>query len=277
MKWNFSDQINPHFCERQYFMEVMNKLQSLNILDDSYNFIITNYGDETLPLYENGKKNIVIYLSDEYGIWKNWFEKADVIFRTYPRENFFDNKKIFPIPCGLVMPDWVQYKMEEPKKKLSERKYDFFYSGQVSPNRYPFLSKLESVTKGFNGILKHTQNFRTGFTIDEYFQIMNETKISFVPLGKVIPESFRYMESFESGCVVITDFPIDQYKHIWYYQNSPAIFIRDYNQITSELISNVLNNIDDYLDKNLKYYNDFLSTKAVANYIIYILKQKGLL
>lgn len=282
MKWNFSDQINPHFCERQFFKEVLNKLQSLNIFDDTFNFIITNYGDETLPLYESGKKNIIIYLSDEYGITKNWFNKVDVIFRTYPRERFFDNVKIFPIPCGLVMPDWVQYKMEEPKKKLSERKYDYFYSGQNSPNRYPFLSKVEPAVKGLNGILKHTQNFRTGFTIDEYFQIMNETKISFVPLGKVIPESFRYMESFESGCMVVTDFPIDQYKHIWYYKESPAIFIRNYNELDERFIRNILDNInsdenDNYKKESIEYYDKFLSTKAVANYIIYILKSKGLL
>src|SRR5574343_554372 len=141
MKWNFSDQINPHFCERQYFKEVLTKLQSLNIFDDSFNFIITNCEDNSLPLYENGKKNIIIYLSDEYGITKNWFGKVDVIFRTYPRERFFDNIKIFPIPCGLVMPDFVTYKMEQPKKKLIERKYDYFYSGQLCPNRAIFLSK----------------------------------------------------------------------------------------------------------------------------------------
>lgn len=72
MKWNFSEQINPHFCERQFFIEVMNKLQSLNIFNDSFNFIITNYDDNTLPLYEEGKHNIVIYLSIVYPVLKFW-------------------------------------------------------------------------------------------------------------------------------------------------------------------------------------------------------------
>ena len=118
MKWNFSEQINPHFCERQFFKEVLDKIQSTNILRDSFNFIVTNYDDNTLPLYEDGKRNIVIYLSDEYGIFKNWFNKVDVVFRTYPKTGNFDNKKIFAIPCGLVMPDYVQYKIEQPKKKI---------------------------------------------------------------------------------------------------------------------------------------------------------------
>jgi hypothetical protein len=249
----------------------MNKLTNL---DDTYNFIVTNYEDYTLPLYEKDKKNIVLYLSDEYGIYRNWFNKVDLVFRTYPRGNNFDNKKIFPIPCGLVMPDYVTYKMEEPKKKLSDRKYDFFYSGQESPKRYEFLKRVTESTKDFNGILRNTQNFRTGYTIDEYFQIMNETKISFVPLGKVIPESFRYMESFESGCLVITDFPIDEYKDIWYYKESPAIFIKNYDEINDYLIDNAISNIDVLAEDNLKYYNDFLSTTAVAKYIECIIKEK---
>lgn len=280
MKWNFSQQINPHFCERQFFKEVMNKIEFLNIFDDSYNFILSNYEDNDLPLYEDGKKNIVIYLSDEYGIIKSWFSKTDLIFRTYPRDRNFDNIKIFPIPCGLVMPDYVQYKMEQPKKKMNERKYDYFYSGQKSPNRMGFLSKAEQATKEFNGIFRHTENFRTGYTIDEYFQIMNETKISIVPVGKVIPESFRYMESYESGCIVLTDFPIHQYRHIWYYKESPAFQVDNFPeyplQVDSELITEILHNADINHERSIRYYNDFLSTKAVANYIIYILKQKGL-
>ena len=70
------------------------------------------------------------------------------------------------------MPDYVQYKMEQPKKPLSERKYDFFYSGQVSPNRESFLKIVTDATKNFNGILRHTQNFRTGYTIDKYMTIL---------------------------------------------------------------------------------------------------------
>lgn len=273
MKWNFSQQINPHFCERQFFVEVMNKL---SYLDDSFNFIITNYDDLTLPLYEKDKKNIVLYLSDEYGIYRNWFNKVDLVFRTYPRKGNYDNKKVFPIPCGLVMPDYVTYKMEQPKKKLSDRKYDFFYSGQQSPNRFEFLKKITEATKDsdLNGIIRHTQNFRTGYTIDEYFQIMNETKISFVPLGKVIPESFRYMESFESGCLVITDFPIQDYKDIWYYKESPAVFISNYEEINDYLIDNAIANIDFFEEDNLKYYDNYLSTKAVSNYINQIIKDK---
>jgi hypothetical protein len=219
--------------------------------------------------------NIVIYLSDEYGINKIWFNKVDLIFRTYPRKGFCDNKKIFPIPCGLVMPDFVKYQMEQPKKKLSERRYDFFYSGQLAPNRESFLSKIASITKNFNGILRNTASFRTGYSIDEYFQIMNESRISFVPLGKVIPESFRYMESFESGCVVITDFPIGEYKHLWYYKESPAIFTTNMAYPISEaFIKDILDNIDTYYERNLKYYEDFLSTNAVAGYINHITKQK---
>lgn len=273
MTWNFSPQIEPNFCERQFFKEVMNKLYHL---DDNYNFIITNYDDNNLSLFKPNKINIVIYVSDEYGISKTWFNKVDLIFRTYPIKGHFDNIKIFPIPLGLVMPDFVTYKIEKPKKKLSERKYDCFYSGQPSPNRVLFTDSIKKSLSGSNlkGIYRETTGFRTGFSIDDYFKIMNETKISLVPLGKVLPESFRYMESFESECVVVSDFPFENYKDIWYYKESPAIFIKNYNDINLKFIEQILNNIDSYQERNKNYYNDFLSTNAVSKFIINIINEK---
>ena len=274
MIWNFSKQVEANFCERQFFKKVAEKL---SILDDSYNLIITCCYDETLDLYNKDKKNIVIYLSDEYGIFKNWFNKVDLIFRTYPRKGFFDNKQIFPIPLGLVMPDFVTYKMEQPKNKLSERKYDYFYSGQISPNRTQFVNQIKNVVKQMpelNGIIKETNGFRTGFSIDEYYEIMNETKISFVPLGKVIPESFRYMESFESGCVVVTDFPLHMNKDIWYYKNSSAFLVGSYSQINPTSIRKILDNIDTYGEKSINYYNNYLSTDATSKFIIETINNK---
>lgn len=72
----------------------------------------------------------------------------------------------------------------------------------------------------------------------------------------------------------------DEYFNIMnerYYKESPAIFIRDYNEINERFVRNILENIDTYYEKNLKYYNDFLSTKAVSNYIIYMNNYKKLL
>jgi len=267
MIWNFSEHVVSNFCERQFFKKVAEKLTHL---DDTYNLIITSCYDDKLDLYKENMKNIVIYVSDEYGVFKNWFNKTDLIFRTYPRKGFFDNMKIFPIPLGLVMPDFVTYDLEQPKKKLSERKYDYFYSGQPAPNRSNFVKSIMNSTKpltNLNGIIQETTSFRTGYPIDEYFKIMNETKISFVPLGKVIPESFRYMESFESGCVVVTDFPLRMNKSIWYYKESPAIVVDFYEQLTPSFIQNILDNIDSYYEKNLNYYNNFLSTDATSKFI----------
>ena len=275
MIWNFSKEVEPNFCERQYFKRVAEKLSPH--FDDSYNLIITCCYDETLDLYNKDKKNIVIYLSDEYGIFKNWFNKVDLVFRTYPRKGFFDNLKIFPIPLGLVMPDFVTYELEKPKKKLSERKYDYFYSGQPSPNRTQFVNQIKNVVKQLpelNGIIRETTSFRTGYPIDEYFQILNETKISFVPLGKVIPESFRFMESFESECVVVTDFPLHMNKDIWYYRECPAFVVGIYSQITTDLIKNILQNIDTHQEKSIKYYNEKLSTDTTCRFIIDTINKK---
>ncbi|MCK9417388.1 hypothetical protein M0Q97_12180, partial [Candidatus Dojkabacteria bacterium] len=73
------------------------------------------------------------------------------------------------------------------------------------------------------------------------------------------------VEAFGSGCIVITTNKDD----IWYYRNSPAFFINSWSELNENLIENILSmNLDKVYEKNLYYYKDSLSEKAVANYIM---------
>src|SRR5690606_16149205 len=106
--------------------------------------------------------------------------------------------------------------------------------------------------------------FRTGIKIDDYYKILGNTKISLAPIGTTI-DTFRYIESFGSGCIVITT----KKDNIWYYENAPCVFINDWNELNEKMIDNILNNNLDYIyEKNLAYYKDKLSEESVANYII---------
>ena len=89
------------------------------------------------------------------------------------------------------------------------------------------------------------------------------------------PDSFRYVEALGSGCIVImtSGYPShmqnERKDSLWYYKDSPSIFINSWNDLNEKLIQNILNsNIDDIYQKNLKYYNEKLSEQAVANYMI---------
>jgi hypothetical protein len=101
-------------------------------------------------------------------------------------------------------------------------------------------------------------------------EMLSESKICLVPSG-YSPETFRYSESFGSGCIVITD-SID---NVWYYHHTPAIVVPNWSVVTEQFLINILNsNINEIQQKNLEYYEKCLSPESNANYIINIINSK---
>ena len=182
-------------CELGYLEKIFSLLEKE--LDDDYLFIIgrTNTQQEEIQLYEFLKdkegKLYYIYLSDEFRkipLYSNRFKK---IFRTYNSKGVYDNKKIYPIPCGYSSGHrngW--YDGEKEKKNLKDRELDLFYSGQESPNRLTFQRKINNFKNQYKTLINITNGFSFGFPILEYYSHLQNSKIALVPDGAVIPESF---------------------------------------------------------------------------------------
>jgi len=263
-------EIDENFwCETRYLNNVYDIIKDQLIGD--YSIVITP-NLRTLP--KTNYKKIVILTGDELGrLESNPYPNDDVaaIFRIYNVTGRFDEKFIFPIPCGY---NWTMHsdpskKMVKmyPDKKISERKYDIFYSGQMCIyDRSVLMYNLNQLisTNKFNILSQVTPTFRSGVPIDEYYKLLGDTKISLAPDGTSV-DTFRYTESFGSGCIVISTNKND----IWYYRNSPVFLINSWNELNENLINHILSlDIDDIYIKNLQYYKDYLSEDAVANYII---------
>lgn len=274
--------VEPYKWELPYLLKTLEFLKK--DLDNSYHFIIARTNNPTeIAQYKktlkNDKKNILILLSDEAGIKPYFQEQLFLTFRTYNRKVLFDNVNIFPIPCGFCGANkgFVYENMEQEKKPLIDREYDVFYSGQVSPNRMTFINKIKSIKDNFNSIIQITNGFAQGFSLEDYYKYMSNSKICLVPDGAVIPESFRYFEAFENNCIVITSYPKnnDMYNH-WYYEKSPAIFIKDWNELSVEMIKNLLESkeLNKYNIKNKEYFENYLSSKSLSNYILEKIKNK---
>ena len=283
MIYTIAPHVNKVVCEPPFFIKVFEMLEDK--LDDTHHFIIgrINNPDEkklTLSCIIPGKKNILIMLSDEAGIRPDIIDiHFDMIFRTYSNKKLYDDKKVFAVPCGFSCSygncfgknDWIYNDMEKPKTKLVDRKYDIFYSGQMSPNRVYCVNTLNNLKNNYKAIVNVTPSFAKGYELDEYYMLMQNSKIAIVPNGAVVPESFRYFEAFESNCIVISSFPvhIDVYNN-WFYHDSPAIFLKDWSQLTKELIDSLLTveNLEKYQIANRKYFDNNLSTNAIAKYIL---------
>ncbi len=283
MKITVSKHVIFNVCEPPYLVKSLNYLKELS---DDYHFIISriNNKDEiniTESLIEIGKKNILILLSDEAGIIPPNIDKYFLIFRTYARKSLLSDK-IYPIPCGFSCSyggyfgknDWMYDDMETPKTNLVDREYDIFYSGQISPNRISFINKINSIKNNFNSNINLTTGFASGFQLNDYYSMMQNSKIALVPNGAVVPESFRYFEAVESNCIIITSYPIknDEYNH-WFYDGSPAIFLNDWEELSIELIESLLKKekLEEYNIKNREYFDNNISTKSLSKYILNII------
>ena len=277
MLLKFSKMVNEYECENLYIKEIYNCLKDK--LDDSYNFIVarTNTPQEVQQFKEDiitSKKNILLFKSDEIGIIPPFLDDLFLVFRTYNNTNLVDYKKIFPIPCGYATSFDYSYNNSiydrKEKKNLINREYDFFFSGQMSPERNEMVNILNSIKNKYNCIVNSTDKFASGYILNDYYDLLSNSKIAFVPKGVVIPESFRYFEGFECNCIVITTLPHNDLYNIWYYEKSPAIFLNNWNELTEDLINKLLvkDNLENYELLNKEYFNNYISTKAVSNYIL---------
>ncbi len=270
----YSEKITDNFCELKYLHKIISVLE--NEINDNYALVIVNDQCITLPQVPSGLIKIVIMLSDEIGIVPPWIDDANIIFRSPARNEMCDYSKIFPIPLGFNGPlIGNSYVGEQPKKKLIDREYDFFYSGKnTEKGRKKFFKRATKTTKNISGFLNGTIGWQMGdnyICLDDYYEYLNNSKIAFAPKAVIVPETFRYFEGYESNSIVITDYPIHQRdQKMWYYEDSPAIFLKNWWHLNNKLLKSLLTKekLEEYQEKNSKYYNSKLSSKAVAQYIL---------
>jgi hypothetical protein len=151
-----------------------------------------------------------------------------------------------------------------PEKKLAERKFDVFYSGQVLECRKELVNRLSVLSGSFNVYSQSNPAFRQGLDIDDYYRIMGESKICVVPDGASV-DTFRFTEAIRSGCLVITTNKPD----LWYYKDATVVFLEDWSLLSEKGIRGLLSeNLDEHQPEIFEYYNRCLSERAVAEYII---------
>jgi len=261
-KFNNENIVIPrHYSEVSYLNELL-KILNEQLSDDFELYFI--YRDFNSDINTNSNKiRIGIHISNEIIFDDKYYDKLDIVFRYYLSEKC-DYNKVFPINIGYNSSGFESLKFN-PNKKMVDREIDIFFYGQIN-NRQELYESSKKILG--NNELNFTSGFREGIDIIEYKELMSNSKISLVPKG-VSAETFRFSESFASGCVVITTEKIN----VWYYENCPAIFINDWSELNQNLIDNI-QNTDLIRIKGIEYYEKYLSAKANANYILNKIKSK---
>lgn len=141
-----------------------------------------------------------------------------------------------------------------------DRKYDWFFSGQVT---HETRVKCVKVLRGIeNGKLVETGGFNQGLPHLEYIEYMRDSKVVPCPGGVATQDTFRIYEALESGCV-----PVVSKGYIWskIFEEVPFPVIDSWEelpaamkQITDNWEAKQLEVIKWWADYKLKVREDFL-------------------
>ena len=84
------------------------------------------------------------------------------------------------------------------------RNFDWMFAGQVNHVR---RETLAATLRNYNGahMLMETKSFSSGLPHDLYYKMMKQAKVVPCPSGLATPDSFRFAEALEAGCIPVLD------------------------------------------------------------------------
>lgn len=200
---NYNPNTRSHFFGEQIFIyelikNFVEEVESLDNLDGAVIFIRSNSNLTYIKQFneEIAKLKWCLIIVTENENCNNFYKmikhKNCKIWLQTP--GAFDNADYY-LPFG-----WPT-NIESSYNK--ERKYDWFFSGQVTHSRR--IKCVESLRGIKNGNLIETGGFGQGLAHSEYIENMRQSKIVPCPGGAIIPDTFRVYEALESGCVPVVD------------------------------------------------------------------------
>lgn len=127
------------------------------------------------------------------------------------KHDFADRRVINGYPTGVE-------RLRDFPDEATRRPLRWFFSGQVThTRRWQCVRVLQTMTDGF---LNQTPGFTAGLPHDEYYRLMASAQMVPCPSGAVMPDSFRFAEALEAGCIPMADgrSPHDDYpRGYWNY------------------------------------------------------------
>lgn len=151
----------------------------------------------------NFKKILFVIIGDEEGIFhsdrlehpamKIWW-----LMPPYHPKQIAD--RVGPNGWPTDAPMMIQFAR---KKHHGERPLDWSFYGQMTHMRR--IQCVQATQELTNGQLLPTEGFTQGVPRDQYYDIMVRSKFVLCPSGPCTPDSFRFAEALEAGCVPIVD------------------------------------------------------------------------
>lgn len=133
--------------------------------------------------------------------------------------------------------------LAEYKNSDSVISNDWFFAGQnTHVRREACVEALQHSSLDGRGELLATEGFTQGFSRDEYFRRMADTKTAPCPSGVVVLDTFRMYEALEAGVLPIVD-GLDPlggswgYWHFLFGENPPFPVLRNWEEVVGSIDS----------------------------------------
>jgi len=192
---------------------------------------------------------------------------------------------VFSIPIGTKSPAATA-----PPPEITQRTIDLSLfaaigrSDKLGAVKVAYRPKILLRQAAYTALAKMRQNFpnlkiNMGCSDDptfgrelppgEYANTLNQTKVSPCPGGNFM-ETHRHFESARAGCVIVSEIPPKE----WYYEQHPFVLVhrwRDLPKATQALFADP-SLMKEKSRQALQWWNDKISPKGVANYILHTLR-----
>lgn len=235
---------DEHFLEiafkgYNHFEEITDQKEAIVIIPGAYQGGLVNEINQELSKLN---KCAVIITSDEENNFpiEKLKHRNIRLFSTYPT---FRMQNVTWLPIGYPPHG-------EAIHDCFDKNIDWYFAGQVNHESRKMM--VENVKKIPNGELHISGGFAQGLSHDEYYRIMERSKIVLCPRGNISPDSFRLYEALEAGCIPIVE-DILFFNRLF---NKPPFPIVNTSNQWSEAIYNVLNNYEVYQKQVPKWWKE---------------------
>jgi len=238
-------------------------------LKNDYSFIIQVWNHE-LPEQTKHPK-VLISTSDEshqIPIQINNYDYVHIFKQYAPMENADIPMSVQSISNVTPIPLCHLEGVIDRGLSIFSRKYDWSWMGQFDPyRRVEFKHAIDKAAQ--NSDLNHKvlwyNGWNQGDKIENYSNIVNNTRIMPVPCGSGSLESFRFFEAMMCGCVVFnTGLPSTDF-----YNNAPYVKLNHWGELI-EVMDHILTDNDQMQEishKSKEWYKKYCSPEALSELI----------
>lgn len=214
------------FKEYNQSLQITDQKEAIVIIPGAYQGELIN--EINAELSKLDKYHVIITSDEENKFPIEKLIRKGKVFATYPTDKMVDVDWLpigYPPQCDVI-------------HNCFNKRIDWFFAGQVNhDSRVNMINNVKDIP---NGELHISDGFAQGLSHDEYYRLMERSKIVLCPRGNISPDSFRLYEALEAGCIPIVEnhefwlkmfktipFPIIGNDFTW--KNAINLILRDYH------------------------------------------------